>query len=176
MLSYAMNDMLISCRSLVSRFLSHKCNSTHLAPTMLKLRETTCSCVYADNRPNSSNSIRSAACGALRIWLIISERGEKSCSRMISPVALILAKTACLKCHRRSWSEQRAGIGQKVLIKAFSSNSICILSKEDNFVAVLTQKLATALRSRKDIVSPYIGLDGRRKQVEQPMAIVAISE
>lgn len=35
-------------------------NSTHLAPTMLKLRETSCSYVYANNRPKNSNSIHFA--------------------------------------------------------------------------------------------------------------------
>lgn len=47
-------------------------NSTHLAPTMFKIRETKCSYTYADNRPNNSISIRSAASGTDRIWPIIS--------------------------------------------------------------------------------------------------------
>lgn len=64
---------------------------------------------WTARRLNNSNSILSAAIGPPSISLTISEPGGKSCSKAGTPAPLILAKTACLKCQRRSWSTGRSG-------------------------------------------------------------------
>lgn len=87
---------MVSCKYVV--------NSTHMAPSILSFRHILTQ-MYAENRPNSSNSIRSATLGWQRILKIISEPGGKSCSIMssqhLSSSPKLLAYSAIVEDVRR---------------------------------------------------------------------------
>lgn len=84
--------------------------------------------MWTPSRPNSSDSILSAALGPSLISPMISEPGGKSCSNTGSPAPLIFARTLCRKCHLRSSS-----VGRRSSSKSWRSRNVPAIPNESGW-------------------------------------------